>query len=958
MTRLLPAATDLTVAGFAALPLTAPSVAPLPGGGQYVIWHEGETADARLLGRAFAPDGTPLGATQEISDTDAVRHSKIAAAPDGSLLAVWTSPFENLLSLHSRRIGVDGVPLGGASTLIQQDVNRGIADIALDHVAGPDRFVVAWLEPGLVRFRRLDADGAPLGATANVGASTGFGPEVVGLAGGGWILVYATGDGAEVRALVYNATDGFVGSTGNLRLSDTGAVQALAVAALPDGGVAVVWNANFNFTGDITARILEADGAPRTAEFTVAGPLAGLANPQTLAAEGLADGGFAVGWGNFSLVARSFDADGAARGPAVQISPETAGTQREVDFALLGDGRLAAVFREGTGQDRDIRLAAVDPRVLPAENGVEVLAGVSDAPRLLTTPAALLAIAPGALLSVANQHAIQSFGAAADRLSVSVDGAVMALAASGGFAAVQLTAEGGGGHRLLVGPDGLLRATAGPAATLEGAFAQATVAGHLQGGGQSAALQVAGLFAKAVNTGRIEGAEGIALLGANAQASNAGAVTATAARGIIVEGVSAALQNSGQVTAVSVGLRAVGEGARVLNAGEVASDGAGLQALSGGSGPAELANTGAVSARGIALHVAGEGAKLVNAGTAVSAIGLGLRAEGDGVRVETPGALSAAGLGARLTGDDLRLINAGRIEAGADGIRFEATGDVAPRLINPGVLIAGGVGMIVEQGEGTPLLRNHGEVLAAGGPALLTPGAAQVVNHGTLAGAGHALRLGDGDSVVRNFGVIAGDLSLGDGAHVIRNRGLIDGEARLGDGPARFDGRGGEITGPIRGGEADDVIFAGGGDDLVFGGGGADTLHGGQGDDTLFGGAGADVIHGGPGDDVIFGGAGADVLTGGAGRDLFAFEAVGHIGRGAQSDRITDFTPGEDRIDLSAAIPGLTYIGTDPFSGAGLELRFNPNVGALQADRNGNGEANFRLFLDGAPPPSADDLIL
>ena len=68
--------------------------------------------------------------------------------------------------------------------------------------------------------------------------------------------------------------------------------------------------------------------------------------------------------------------------------------------------------------------------------------------------------------------------------------------------------------------------------------------------------------------------------------------------------------------------------------------------------------------------------------------------------------------------------------------------------------------------------------------------------------------------------------------------------------------------------------------------------------------AGADVIVGTPGDDVITGGAGADRLTGNGGRDVFVYTSM----RDA-ADTITDFTPGDDRLDLSAL---LASIGASP----------------------------------------------
>jgi uncharacterized protein len=88
-------------------------------------------------------------------------------------------------------------------------------------------------------------------------------------------------------------------------------------------------------------------------------------------------------------------------------------------------------------------------------------------------------------------------------------------------------------------------------------------------------------------------------------------------------------------------------------------------------------------------------------------------------------------------------------------------------------------------------------------------------------------------------------------------------------------------------------------------------------------------LSGTPGDDRIAGGPGADVLTGGAGSDTFVYTSL----RDAQ-DRITDFTPGTDRIDLSALLQGLGVITdrpvTDGFvrlvnSAGGLSLQIDPD---------------------------------
>ncbi|MEM1162748.1 MAG: M10 family metallopeptidase C-terminal domain-containing protein, partial [Pseudomonadota bacterium] len=113
------------------------------------------------------------------------------------------------------------------------------------------------------------------------------------------------------------------------------------------------------------------------------------------------------------------------------------------------------------------------------------------------------------------------------------------------------------------------------------------------------------------------------------------------------------------------------------------------------------------------------------------------------------------------------------------------------------------------------------------------------------------------------------------------------------------DGTVTEETGSPSGQIRDVIRFAapdsspGSGEDVLYGGAGDDDLHGDGGSDVLYGGTGADHLDGGAGADILIGGAGNDVLTGGLGADLFAIHADG-----AGIDRITDFTPGLDLIDL------------------------------------------------------------
>jgi len=81
--------------------------------------------------------------------------------------------------------------------------------------------------------------------------------------------------------------------------------------------------------------------------------------------------------------------------------------------------------------------------------------------------------------------------------------------------------------------------------------------------------------------------------------------------------------------------------------------------------------------------------------------------------------------------------------------------------------------------------------------------------------------------------------------------------------------------------------------DVIQGSKKSETLVGGAGDDLILGGRGRDNINGGAGNDRLMDGKGKDIMTGGPGADVFVFHQDG------QTDTVTDFVLGQDRIDLS-----------------------------------------------------------
>ncbi len=211
---------------------------------------------------------------------------------------------------------------------------------------------------------------------------------------------------------------------------------------------------------------------------------------------------------------------------------------------------------------------------------------------------------------------------------------------------------------------------------------------------------------------------------------------------------------------------------------------------------------------------------------------------------------------------------------------------------------------------------------------------------------------GLGDDVIRGGtgdDVLYGDVDGRDAP--FGNAILGDDLIIAGDGDDEVYGAGGDDT--LAGNDGDDYLYGYIGDDFINGGAGDDILLGDEGSDTLLGGDGDDWIRGDTlqtggmihiGNDVIDGGAGDDriysisrgenLVTGGAGKDKFEFTK--HNANSGSNTTITDFTIGEDDIQLVGysitPTPGSLYPGVNALSleqvGADTVLTLETNMGS------------------------------
>jgi hypothetical protein len=199
------------------------------------------------------------------------------------------------------------------------------------------------------------------------------------------------------------------------------------------------------------------------------------------------------------------------------------------------------------------------------------------------------------------------------------------------------------------------------------------------------------------------------------------------------------------------------------------------------------------------------------------------------------------------------------------------------------------------------------------------------------------------------------------------------------------NGTGNELRNRLLGSDFDDVLSGLGGNDRLGGGAGndqllggerhdklhgqdgEDLLQGGNGNDRMLGGAGNDDLRGGADRDVLIGGEGTDALSGGDGTDVLLFAGGDSSAAEAEADSIGDFVRGEDLINLkqidadtTSAEGAFTFVGTDVFSGAAGELRYETRGTNLlvQGDTNGDSLADFAIWVDNLAELSSNDFVL
>ncbi|MGL4968060.1 MAG: beta strand repeat-containing protein [Inquilinus sp.] len=331
-------------------------------GGYLGAWS---VASAEVRGRYVDADGTPgtaslLNTTTSGNQFDA----SMALLGNGHNVVSFTDSSGGVDTIRLRILG-DGAPATDFAVPANPKPQRESDVTAL----GSNGFAVAYTRDfgsgdTDIMVQRYDATGAAVGGEIFVDNATSQATDhasIANLAGGGFVVAWeqsaAAGGDHSVWFQLYNASGVRVtvagDPPGNHHLIDSsGSInQDVQVAALQDGGFVVAyadngWSGNANT--DITARVYNADGTPRSAYLQVNTNTAGDQFRPTVTV--LSNGYFTVGWKDGdALVYQAYSPQGIAVGS--NYVPHNVDII-EAEIVGLANGEVANV-RESAFSDGD-----------------------------------------------------------------------------------------------------------------------------------------------------------------------------------------------------------------------------------------------------------------------------------------------------------------------------------------------------------------------------------------------------------------------------------------------------------------------------------------------------------------------------------------------------------------------------------------------------------------------------
>lgn len=880
------------------------SVAALSSGGFVVTWMDGsatgaDTSGTGIKAQIFDTNGTPVGSEFLVNQStlNAQKAPAVAGLASGGFVVTWTDTSgqggdSSVSSIKGQIYDQAGNAVGN-EFLVNTNVSNG-QDSAVVAELASGGFVISWRDSSLiggdpnkdaVKAQIFDATGAKIGGEFLVNSLTASNqqqPTIVGLSSGGFVVSWADAsqqggdpDNYGIAYQIYDASGAKVGGQGRANSTTAGPQIAPSLSALANDGFMISWSDYSGAgaetgTAGVKAQIFSGDGTKIGGEFTVNSQAPGIQADPTVAAA--ANGTFAVGWTDFS------GAGGDDQGSAVKLRTfNPLGTQGGPPPLIATADVLAGTEDQPLVFDASILTANdVDAAGLPISlNSVTAVSGgtvsLDNSGNISFTPFANF-----------NGAALFTY-AASDANGDSATGHVTVNVApvndppTAFDDAVTVSEDGSvipGGTLLAndVDPDLGDKLTIQPLSATSSAGAQLSLSNGIITYSPGTLFQYLGAGMTATDSfGYSIADQGGLTASANVSLTIVGANDAP---------INIALSNA-SVDENSPGGTVVG----TLSASDV--------------------DLGDVLTYSLTSNAGGRFAVDPTTGVVTVTNGAVLDYESSPTQTITGKATDAGGLfvASNFT-ISLNNLPEPKSWTGDNGINVFTAPTNDLWTIN-------GLG-----GNDTLTGNASSDTILGGAGADVVDGAGGADS--MLGGNGNDTFYVDnvGDQVVENVGegtdLVNASVTFTLGANV---------ENLTQTGTADIAATGNELN---------NIINGNSGANTLSGGLGKDLLVGADGNDLLFGGDGLDTLQGGNGADLLTGGAGADDLTGGPGADIFAFDT---LGTSADQDKIRDFTPGEDILQLARSV--FTAFATMP-------------LGALPAS----------AFVNGAQATTADQHII
>lgn len=230
-----------------------PAAAPSGADGVVVVWQATTTAGYDCFARLIGPNGYPIAPAFRVNERamGEQRRPAVATLPDGGFVVVWDT---NLRAIQARRFGPDGTPRDSADLPVSDAAEGSQYDPAVAPL--PDGgFVVAWQLSAAtgtsIQLRRFGPDATPAGAPLTPHAPANIdlfraNPALAAGPDGAVALVWeetglAGSGGAAVRMSAFDSAGAPLSQDAAIAQSTTDEFQDPAVAVDAAETVRVVW---------------------------------------------------------------------------------------------------------------------------------------------------------------------------------------------------------------------------------------------------------------------------------------------------------------------------------------------------------------------------------------------------------------------------------------------------------------------------------------------------------------------------------------------------------------------------------------------------------------------------------------------------------------------------------------------------------------------------------------------